>query len=342
MPVANYEQYCQMLDNAFKNKFAYPAINVTSTSTANAVLKALSDAKSDGIIQVSTGGAEFASGSVKDMVLGAISLAQHVHLLAEKYNVLVALHTDHCQASKVEKFLIPLIAETEKRRAKGLPNLFNSHMFDGSELPLDENIKMSRMLMERCAKSQIILEVETGVVGGEEDGVNHEGAPAEKLYTTPEDMVAVAKALGPIGRYMLAATFGNVHGVYKPGNVKLKPSILRDGQAAVTQALGQNARIQLVFHGGSGSSIEEIHETLEYGVIKMNVDTDTQYAYTRPVVDFFLKNYDQVLKIEGEVGSKKHYDPRTWSKLAEASMAERVKQAVSDLRATGTSLLNNA
>jgi len=342
MPVANYEQYCQMLDNAFKNKFAYPAINVTSTSTANAVLKALSDAKSDGIIQVSTGGAEFASGSVKDMVFGAISLAQHVHLLAEKYNVLVALHTDHCQASKVEKFLIPLIAETEKRRAKGLPNLFNSHMFDGSELPLDENIKMSRMLMERCAKSQIILEVETGVVGGEEDGVNHEGAPAEKLYTTPEDMVAVAKALGPIGRYMLAATFGNVHGVYKPGNVKLKPSILRDGQAAVTQALGQNARIQLVFHGGSGSSIEEIHETLEYGVIKMNVDTDTQYAYTRPVVDFFLKNYDQVLKIEGEVGSKKHYDPRTWSKLAEASMAERVKQAVSDLRATGTSLLNNA
>lgn len=342
MPVANYEQYCQMLDNAFKNKFAYPAINVTSTSTANAVLKALADAKSDGIIQVSTGGAEFASGSVKDMVLGAISLAQHVHLLAEKYNVLIALHTDHCQASKVEKFLIPLIEETEKRRAKGLPNLFNSHMFDGSELPLEENIKMSKMLMERCSKSQIILEVETGVVGGEEDGVNHEGAPAEKLYTTPEDMVAVAKALGPIGRYMLAATFGNVHGVYKPGNVKLKPSILKDGQAAVSEALGEKARIQLVFHGGSGSSIEEIHETLEYGVIKMNVDTDTQYAYTRPVVDFFLKNYDQVLKVEGEVGSKKHYDPRTWSKLAEASMAERVKQAVSDLRATGTSLLNKS
>ncbi len=341
MPVATHEQYLKMLKTAMDEGYAYPAINVTSTSSANAVLKAFADAKSDGIIQVSTGGAEFASGQgAKDMVLGAISLAQHVHTMAEKYDVLIALHTDHCHPGKVQKFLVPLIEETERRRAKGLPNLFNSHMFDGSELSLEDNIKMSLTLHERCAAAEIILEVETGVVGGEEDGVNNEGAPAEKLYTTPEDMVEVAKALGPVGPYMLAATFGNVHGVYKPGNVKLKPTILKDGQDAVTRALGDAARIPLVFHGGSGSSLEEIHETLNYGVIKMNVDTDTQYTYTRPVVDFMLKNYDQVLKIEGEVGSKKHYDPRTWMKLAETGMTERVIQAIQDLKADGKSLLH--
>ena len=340
MPVPNYEQYCQMLDNAQKNGFAYPAINVTSTSTANAAIEAFAEAGSDGIIQVSTGGGEFASGqALKDAVLGAISIAQHVHLVAEKHNVLIALHTDHCHPKKVESFLLPLIAETEKRRAAGLPNLFNSHMFDGSELPLRENISMSKELLERCAKSEIILEVETGVVGGEEDGVNNEDAPADKLYTTPDEMVEVAKALKPLGRYMLAATFGNVHGVYKPGNVKLKPTILRDGQDAVLKELGESHYIDLVFHGGSGSALSEIHETLGYGVIKMNVDTDTQYAYSRPVVNHMFTNYDKVLKVEGEVGSKKHYDPRTWGKLAETSMKERVMQAVSDLKATGTSLL---
>lgn len=342
MPVATYEQYCKMLDNAYNKGFAYPAINVTSTSTANAALKAFADKKCDGIIQVSTGGGEFVSGQgIKDMALGAISLAQHVHLMAERYNILIALHTDHCAHKHVEKFMLPLIEETEKRRKKGMPNLFNSHMFDGSDLPLEENIKVSKQLLERCAKAEIILEVETGIVGGEEDGVNNEGTPAEKLYTTPEEMVAVARALRPIGRFLYAATFGNVHGVYKPGNVKLRPEILKMGQEKVVSELGEEARHQLVFHGGSGSELSEIHETLKYGVVKMNVDTDTQYAYTRSIVDHMLKNYDQVLKIDGEVGGKKHYDPRAWMKRGEESMANRIGQSIKDLKAENTSLLHN-
>ena len=340
MPVASPAQYKKMLETAKKNGYAYPAINVTSMSTANAALKAFADKKSDGIIQVSTGGGKFASGQgVGDMAMGAISIAQHVHLMAEKYNILVALHTDHCQSKDVEKFMMPLIVETEKRRAKGLPNLFNSHMFDGSELPLATNIEQAKVLLDRCAKNEIILEVETGVVGGEEDGVNHEHAPADKLYTSPEEMVEMTRALRPIGTFMYAATFGNVHGVYKPGNVKLRPTILRDGQLAVTKAFGKEAEHFLVFHGGSGSELHEIHETLTYGVIKMNIDTDTQYAYTRPVVDFMFKNYDKVLKIDGEVGSKKHYDPREWLKAAEIKMTERIAMACDDLKSTGKSLL---
>jgi fructose-bisphosphate aldolase class II len=236
--------------------------------------------------------------------------------------------------------MMPLIVETEKRRAKGLPNLFNSHMFDGSELPLQENIKQAKVLLERCAKNEIILEVETGVVGGEEDGVSHENAPAAKLYTSPEEMVEMTKALRPIGTFMYAATFGNVHGVYKPGNVKLRPTILKDGQAAVAKAFGKEAEHFLVFHGGSGSELHEIHETLNYGVVKMNVDTDTQYAYARPVVDYMFKNYDKMLKIDGEVGSKKHYDPREWLKVAETAMTERIAHACDDLKSTGKSILN--
>lgn len=339
MPVANYEKYCEMLDNAKKNKFAYPAINVTSTSTINACLQAFAECKSDGIIQVSTGGGEFASGqAVKNAAKGAIALAEFTHRMAEEYDIYVALHTDHCHPKKVDPFMIPLIEATEARRAAGQPNLFNSHMFDGSELPLDENCKVSAELLERCAKSELILEVEAGVVGGEEDGVNNEGMPADKLYTTPGDMLQVHETLAGKGRFMFAATFGNVHGVYKPGNVKLKPTILRDGQKAVTDKYGQDASFFLVFHGGSGSSIEEIHETLEYGVIKMNVDTDTQYTFTRPIVEHMFKNYDMVLKVDGEVGSKKHYDPRTYLKAAETGMKERVKQACRDLRGEGTTL----
>lgn len=339
MPVATPDQYKQMLASAKKGGYAFPAINVTSMSTANAALKAFADKKSDGIIQVSTGGGKFASGQVGDMAMGAISIAQHVHLMAEKYNVLIALHTDHCHPQYVDNFMLPLVAETEKRRARGLPNLFNSHMFDGSELSLAENIKKSKELLERFVKSELILEVETGVVGGEEDGVNNEHAPADKLYTSSEEMVEIAKVLRPIGTFMYAATFGNVHGVYKPGNVKLKPTILRDGQAAVAKTFGSEAEHYLVFHGGSGSELSEIHETLGYGVVKMNIDTDTQYTYTRPVVDFMLKNYDKVLKIDGEVGSKKHYDPREWMKAAEKGMTERIASACDDLKSTGKSLL---
>ncbi len=345
MPVADYPTYCRMLDNARKHKFAYPAINITSPSTINAALAAFAAAKSDGIIQVSTGAGSFASGlEVNDMVLGAITLAEYVHRVADRYPIYVALHTDHCQPKKVDSFLRPLIAETARRRAAGLPNLFNSHMFDGSELPLAQNLVISQELLSECAAHQIILEVETGVVGGEEDGVNNEDAPAEKLYTTPEDMVEVARSLKDIAgaRYMLAATFGNVHGVYKPGNVKLQPKILRDGQAAVAKAFGDAAQPDLVFHGGSGSTLAEIRETLDYGVVKMNIDTDTQYAFTRPIADHILCNYNSVLKIDGEVGSKKFYDPRVYLKKAEAAMKLRIVRACEDLRSTGTTLMTGS
>jgi fructose-bisphosphate aldolase, class II len=341
MPVADYQAYCRMLDTAREEHFAFPAINVSSIATANAVLKGLAQAKCDGIVQVSTGGGEFASGlDVKNMALGAISLAQHVHLMAEQYDIFVALHTDHCTKPKLDSFVRPLIEETRRRRGLGLPNLFSSHMFDGSDLSLEENMETAVPLLKDCAELEIILEVEAGVVGGEEDGVNHEGTPAEKLYTTPEDMKYVYEKLSAVekGRFMLAATFGNVHGVYKPGNVKLRPAILKEGQDAVRKTYGDQAMMDLVFHGGSGSELKDIHETLEYGVIKMNVDTDTQYAFTRPIVEHILKNYDAVLKIEGEVGNKKFYDPRSYNKKAEQAMADRVVQAAQDLKTTGKTI----
>jgi len=330
MPVADYKIYCKMLERAREGHFAYPAINVTSLTTANAVLKGLAESKSDGIIQVSTGGGAFASGSsVKDMALGAISIAEHVHRAAERYPIYVALHTDHCQADKLDQLVIPLVEETEARRAAGRPNLFNSHMFDGSALPLKENLDIAVKLLERFQKNELILEIEAGVVGGEEDGVS--GEAGAKLYTTPEDTLDVARRLNSIkgGRYLLAATFGNVHGVYKPGQVKLKPSILKDCQDAVVRENGEKALFFLVFHGGSGSELHDIHEAIDYGVVKMNIDTDTQYAFTRPIADHMLKNYDGVLKVDGEVGNKKIYDPRVYLALAETSMAERVKLAVS-------------
>jgi len=339
MPVADYQTYCQMLDRARTGRYAYPAINVTSLTTANAVLKGLAESRSDGIIQVSTGGGAFASGAaVKDMVLGAVSIAEHVHRVAERYPVWVALHTDHCPADKLEKLVIPLVEETERRRAAGRPNLFNSHMFDGSALPLNENLDIAVKLLERFRRDDLILEIEAGVVGGEEDGVK--ASASAKLYTTPEDTLEVARRLNAVegARYLLAATFGNVHGVYKPGHVKLQPSILKDCQDAVVKKLGEAARFYFVFHGGSGSELRDIHAALDNGVVKMNVDTDMQYAFTRAVAAHFFRNYDGVLKVDGEVGNKKAYDPRTYLAIAEAAMAERVKQAAAELRATGTTM----
>jgi fructose-bisphosphate aldolase class II len=343
MPVADYQTYCKMLDNAYENKFAFPAINVTSEITANAALKAFAECKSDGMIQVSTGGGAFASGlGIKDMVLGAISIAEHIHRAAEKYNVYVALHTDHCMPEKVDEFLIPLIEESERRVAAGKLPLFSSHMMDGSAHPLKDNMDVAVPLLERMSKIGQILEVEAGVVGGEEDGAaGSEDTPEDKLYTTPEDMVEVYRRLEAVkgGKYMFAATFGNVHGAYKPGAVKLKPEILKQGQDALKKAYGEDAKFWLVFHGGSGSEKEKIEETLGYGVIKMNVDTDTQYAFTRAVADYMLKNYDEVLKIDGEVGNKKIYDPRAWMKVGEQAMCERIKEACEDLHSVGKSLL---
>ncbi len=339
MPVATPKQFAAMLDAAQKGDYAYPAINITSITTINGALEAFAEKKSDGIIQVSTGGGEFASGlNVKDAAFGAIVLAEATHRLAEKYNVLVGVHTDHCQPKKVDKFLRPLIAETARRRAAGLSNLFTSHMLDASELPLAENIKLSQELLKLCAANEIVLEVEAGVVGGEEDGVDHSDHPADKLYTTPQDMLAVYEALHGLGRYMFAATFGNVHGSYKPGAVKLRPDILKSGQEAVIAKHGKAAEFDLVFHGGSGTPLEEIRETLDYGVIKMNIVTDTQYAFTRPIVEHILKNYDGVLKIDGEIGDKKAYDPRSYLKKGESGVAKRLAQACDDLRSTGQSI----
>ena len=339
MPIATPKQYAAMLDAAQAGDYAYPAINVTSLPTLNGALKAFAESKSDGIIQVSTGGGQFASGTaVKDMALGAVVLAEAAHRLAERYDVLIGLHTDHCQADKVGKFLEPLLEATAARRRAGLGNLFQSHMLDASELPLKENMRLSAELLKKCADLEIILEVEAGVVGGEEDGHDTSGVAAEKLYTTPEDMVEVYESLKGLGRYMFAATFGNVHGTYKPGAVKLRPDILKHGQEAVMARYGASAEFDLVFHGGSGTPLEEIRETLAYGVVKMNIDTDTQYAFTRPIADHLFRNYDGVLKVDGEVGDKKAYDPRAYLKKAEQGLCERMKQACDDLLSTGRTL----
>ncbi len=337
MPIATPETYAAMLDRAKAGAFAYPAINVTSSQTLLAALRGFQEAGSDGIVQVSTGGAEFLSGTtVKDMVVGARALAEYAHVVAEKFDVTVALHTDHCPKDKLDGFMRPLIAVSQERVDRGQLPLFQSHMWDGSAVELEDNLSIAQELLEKCAKAQIVMELEIGVVGGEEDGV--ENAINDKLYTTPEDALRTAELIGTgeKGRFMLAATFGNVHGVYKPGNVKLKPSILKDIQDAVGAKTGKEKPFDLVFHGGSGSLLCEIREALDYGVVKMNVDTDTQYAFTRPIADHMLKNYDAVLKVDGEVGNKKLYDPRSYGKSAETSMAARVVRACEDLRSAGT------
>jgi len=335
MPIATPEIYAQMLDTAKQRGFAYPAINVTSSQTLNAALRGFADADSDGIIQISTGGAEYLSGAVKEMVTGAVALVEFAHVVAAKYPVNIALHTDHCPSGKLDGYMRPLVAISKERVARGKEPLFQSHMWDGSAVPLAENLRTATELLAECAAAHIIMEAEIGVVGGEEDGVV--GEINEKLYTTPEDALATVEALGlgERGRYILAATFGNVHGVYKPGNVKLRPTVLKEIQEAVGQKYGIQKPFDLVFHGGSGSALEEIREAISYGVVKMNVDTDTQYAFTRPVAGHMFSNYEGVLKVDGEVGDKKQYDPRSWGKAGEAGMAARVTHACEDLLATG-------
>ncbi len=339
MPIASPEIYSEMLNRAKAGAFAYPAINVSSSQTLNAALRGFSDAASDGIIQVSTGGASYLSGSkVDDMVVGASALAEYAHVVAARYPINIALHTDHCPKNRLDKYVRPLVKISQERVARGLAPLFQSHMWDGSAVSLKENLDIARELLAACKKAKIVLEVEIGVVGGEEDGVV--GAINEKLYSTPEDALLTAEALGTgeNGRYLLAATFGNVHGVYQSGHVKLRPPVLKQIQDVVGKKTGKRKPFDLVFHGGSGSLLEEIRETLDYGVVKMNIDTDTQYDFTRPIVDHMMKNYSGVLKVDGEVGEKKAYDPRTWGKVGEAGMSARVVRACEDLRSAGTSL----
>jgi fructose-bisphosphate aldolase, class II len=339
MPIATPEIYAEMLNRAKAGAFAYPAINVSSSQTLNAALKGFADAGSDGIIQISTGAASYLSGArLADMVVGATALVEYAHVVAARYPIHVALHTDHCPKNLLDTYVRPLVGISEKRVARGQAPLFQSHMWDGSAVSLKENLDIARELLARCSKAKIVLEVEIGVVGGEEDGVV--GAINEKLYSTPEDALLTAEALGTgeNGRYLLAATFGNVHGVYQAGHVKLRPPVLRQIQDVVGKKAGRTKPFDLVFHGGSGSSLEEIRETLDYGVVKMNIDTDTQYDFTRPIVDHMMKNYSGVLKVDGKVGEKKAYDPRTWGKAAEAGMAARVVRACEDLRSAGTTL----
>ncbi len=342
MPIATPEIYAQMLDTAKEKGFAFPAINVSSSQTLNAALQGFADAGSDGIIQVSTGGAEYFSGQkVKNMVVGSCAFAAYAAEVAKNYPIHVALHTDHCPKDKLDGFVRPLLDISAERVKKGQAPLFQSHMWDGSAVPLAENLTIATELLEKAAAARIILEIEVGVVGGEEDGV--EGAIDEKLYSTPADAIATVRALGvgERGRYMTALTFGNVHGVYKPGNVKLRPEILKAAQEAVVAELGLAAGARpfdLVFHGGSGSLPEEIAAAVTYGVVKMNVDTDTQYAFTRPIAAHMFNNYDGVLKVDGEVGNKKVYDPRAWGKAAENGMAARVVEACENLSSTGHTL----
>ncbi|MFL0181885.1 MULTISPECIES: class II fructose-bisphosphate aldolase [unclassified Mycobacterium] len=342
MPIATPEIYAEMLGRAKENAYAFPAINCTSSETINAAIKGFADAGSDGIIQFSTGGAEFGSGlGVKDMVTGAVALAEFTHVIAAKYPINVALHTDHCPKDKLDGFVRPLLAISAERVKAGENPLFQSHMWDGSAVPIDENLDIAQELLAQAVAAKIILEVEIGVVGGEEDGV--EAEINEKLYTSPEDFEKTVAALGAgeKGQYLLAATFGNVHGVYKPGNVKLRPDILAEGQKVASAKLGLadgSKPFDFVFHGGSGSLKSEIEEALRYGVVKMNVDTDTQYAFTRPLAAHMFTNYDGVLKVDGEVGNKKVYDPRSYLKKAEAAMTERVIEACNDLHSAGKSL----
>ncbi|QHC67160.1 class II fructose-bisphosphate aldolase [Rathayibacter oskolensis] len=339
MPVATPDQYAEMLDKAKAGGYAYPAFNVSSSQTINAVLQGLTESGSDGIIQVTTGGADYFAGhTVKNRAAGAIAFAKFATEVAKNYPVTVALHTDHCPQNALEGFVYPLIAASEEEVKAGREPLFQSHMWDGSAVPLDENLAIAKEILPRVKNINAILEVEIGVVGGEEDGVSHD--INEHLYTTLDDAIATVEALGfgEQGRYMAALTFGNVHGVYKPGNVRLRPELLREIQDGLQQKYGTAALpLDLVFHGGSGSTDEEIAEAVRNGVVKMNIDTDTQYAFSRSIADTVLKNYDGFLKVDGEVGNKKIYDPRAWGKIAETAMAARVAEATRQLGSAGHS-----
>ena len=339
MPIATPEVYAEMLENARAKGFAYPAVNVTSSQTLNAAIRGFAEAGSDGIIQASTGGAAYWSGpNKKNMVVGSLAFAAYAREVAKQYDVNIALHTDHCPQDKLDGFVLPLLEESEKAVARGEDPIFNSHMWDGSAISLEENLKIAQELIERTSKNHQVLEVEIGAVGGEEDGI--EGAIDDSLYTTVEDAIKTVEAigLGEKGTYMAALTFGNVHGVYKPGNVHLRPELLKEIQTEVGAKYGKGEKpFFLVFHGGSGSTEQEIADAVSYGVIKMNIDTDTQYAYTRPIVDHMFRNYDGVLKVDGEVGNKKTYDPRVWGAAAEAGMAARVVEAAQQLGSAGTS-----
>jgi fructose-bisphosphate aldolase, class II len=328
-----------MLDGAAAGRYAFPAINVTSSQTLNAAMRGFAEAGSDGIVQVTVGGARYLSGAVKDDLSGARAFAALGRQLAERYPVAIVLHTDHCPPADADSFLWPLLTDSAARVERGERPLFHSHMFDGSTLPLEENLRMSAALLDRCRELDVVLEVECGVVGGEEDGIGDEGVDPERLYTTPEDLLRVAEALGTgvRGRYLLAATFGNVHGVYAPGHVQLRPEILAEGQRALEQSY-PGARFQYVFHGSSGSSPEELRAAVDNGVVKVNLDSEAQYSFTRAAAEHMVANREAVLAEDPALGDKRAYDPRAWGAKAESAMAKRVAQACEELGSAGRSI----
>lgn len=338
MPIVSPDGYEEMLDRAKGGRFAYPAVNVTSSQTLNAALAGFAEAESDGIVQVSVGTALYLSGNAADRAAGSLALAAYAHHLADRYSVNVALHTDHCPQENLNDWVRPLLVDSRERVRRGRAPLYQSHMWDGSALPLAENLRVAEELLELSVAAKTVLEIEVGVVGGEEDGIA--GAADEKMYTTVEDALQTVQVLGSgeRGRYLTALTFGNVHGVYKPGSVHLDPGLLGRIQAEVGVQIGKDRPFDLVFHGGSGSEAEDIAQAVSHGVVKMNIDSDTQYAFTRAIAGYMFSRYDHVLKVDGEVGVKKSYDPRTWGRVAEAAMTQRVVDAAVQLGSAGRSM----
>ncbi len=344
--VVTGQEYRQLIATAKAGGYALPAVNVTTTNTVNAVMEAAAKAKSDVIIQLSNGGAQFYAGKgIKDgslaKVLGAVSCAQHIHLLASHYGVCVAIHTDHAN-----KELIPwveaLIGWSERHHAEHETPLFSSHMLDLSEEDLDFNLSECARLLERMAPLGMSLEIELGVTGGEEDGVGSDHVDNARLYTQPDEVNAAYERLSPIGHFSVAASFGNVHGVYKPGNVQLRPEILKNSQALIREKHGTGPNpLNLVFHGGSGSEKEKIHEAVGYGVFKMNIDTDTQFAFSQPIGAFVTQNpraFQYQLDPDDGTPYKKLYDPRKYLRLAEEGLIARLQEAFEDLGSKGRSL----
>lgn len=344
--VVTGKDYQAMIAAAKEGGYAYPAVNVTNSNTANAVMEAAARAKSDVIIQLSNGGAQFFAGqglpdAFTAKVLGAVSAARHISLLAEHYGVCVAIHTDHAN-----KGLIPwveaLIGWSEKHFEETGRPLFSSHMLDLSEEELEFNLSECARVLERMAKMDMSLEIELGVTGGEEDGVGSDDVDNARLYTQPEEVLQAYERLTPIGHFSVAASFGNVHGVYKPGNVKLRPEILKNSQELIQQRhnTGKNP-LNLVFHGGSGSEKEKIHEAVSYGVFKMNIDTDTQFAFSRPIGEFVMQNpraFQYQIDPDDGTPYKKLYDPRKYLRKAEEGMVERLQEAFEDLGSKGRSI----
>jgi fructose-bisphosphate aldolase class II len=339
MPVPTPEQYEAMIDAAAAGRFAYPAVNVTSTQTLNAAIRGFAEAGADGIVQVTTGGAAYLAGASGDPVVGARAFAAAAHELASAAPGFVALHTDHAPAERAQAFLGPLLAESATRVRAGAIPLFHSHMFDGSTLPLEENLRASEGWLRAARAAHAMLEVEVGVVGGAEDDVDGTGADPQRLYTTPGDLLRTVEVLGAgeRGRYLLAATFGNAHGAHAPGRVVLRPEILREGQEALAR-VRPGARFDYVFHGSSGSALADLRTAVGYGVVKVNLDTDAQYAFTRAVAGHVLDHWDGVLRVDDGLGDKRAYDPRAWGREAEAAMAARVAAAAEQLGAAGRSL----